>query len=92
MLNDKAEATARPQLEIYADDVKCTHGATTGEIDDEALLYLRSRAIPADSARTLLIYAFLNESLEDLAEDEFRTVLVDDMLGNLPGGDFIRNL
>ena len=92
LLSDTAEATARPQLEIYADDVKCTHGATTGEIDDEALLYLRSRAIPADSARTLLIYAFLNESLDDLAEDEFRTALVDDLLANLPGGDFIRNL
>lgn len=92
LLSDTADATARPQLEIYADDVKCTHGATTGEIDDEALLYLRSRAIPADSARTLLIYAFLNESLEDLAEDEFKNVLVDDLLANLPGGDFIRNL
>ena len=92
LLSDKAEATARPQLEIYADDVKCTHGATTGEIDDEALLYLRSRAIPADSAQTLLIYAFLNESLDDLAEDGFRTALVDDLLANLPGGDFIRNL
>jgi Fe-S cluster assembly protein SufD len=92
LLSEKAESTARPQLEIYADDVKCTHGATTGEIDDEALLYLRSRAIPADSARTMLIYAFLNESLDDLAEDEFRTALVDDLLSNLPGGDFIRNL
>ena len=92
LLSDKAESTARPQLEIYADDVKCTHGATTGEIDDEALLYLRSRAIPADSARTMLIYAFLNESLDDLADDEFKAVLVDDLLSNLPGGDFIRNL
>ena len=92
LLSDMADATARPQLEIYADDVKCTHGATTGEIDDEALLYLRSRAIPADSARTMLIYAFLNESLDDLADDEFKDVLVDDLLSNLPGGDFIRNL
>ena len=92
LLCDDAEATARPQLEIYADDVKCTHGATTGEIDDEALLYLRSRAIPADSARTLLIFAFLNESLVELADDEFRAVLVDELLGNLPGGDFIRSL
>ena len=92
LLCDDAEATARPQLEIYADDVKCTHGATTGEIDDEALLYLRSRAIPADSARTLLIFAFLNESLVELADDEFRAVLVDELLGNLPGGDLIRRL
>ena len=57
-----------------------------------ALLYLRSRAIPSDSARTMLIFAFLNESLVELADDEFRAVLVDELLGNLPGGDFIRSL
>ena len=45
-----------------------------------------------DSARTLLIFAFLNESLEELTDDEFRAVLVDELLGNLPGGDFIRGL
>ena len=92
LLSDDAEVTARPQLEIYADDVACTHGATTGEIDDEALLYLRSRGIPADSAKTLLIFAFLNESLDELCDDEFRSVLVDELLSNLPGGDFIRSL
>jgi Fe-S cluster assembly protein SufD len=92
LLNDNAEATARPQLEIYADDVKCTHGATTGEIDDEAMLYLRSRGISAEVAKTLLIYAFLNESLQELTDDEFRGAIVADMLSNLPGGEYIRNL
>jgi Fe-S cluster assembly protein SufD len=92
ILSDDAQATARPQLEIYADDVKCTHGATTGEIDDEAMLYLQTRGIPADAARTLLIYAFLNESLDELHDDAFRSVLVEELLSNLPGGDFIRSL
>ena len=92
LLSDDAEATSRPQLEIYADDVKCTHGATTGEIDQDALLYLRSRGIPADSAKTLLIFAFLNESLEELSNDTFRQSLQDELLANLPGGEFIRNL
>jgi len=92
LLSDDAQATARPQLEIYADDVKCTHGATTGEIDDEAMLYLQTRGIPADSARTLLIYAFLNESLDELTDDLFRNVLVEELLANLPGGEFVRSL
>lgn len=92
VLSDDANAFSRPQLEIYADDVACTHGATTGEIDDEALLYLRSRGIPADAARTLLIYAFLNESLDDLHDESFKSALVDELLSNLPGGEFIRTL
>jgi Fe-S cluster assembly protein SufD len=92
LLSDDAQATSRPQLEIYADDVACTHGATTGEIDDEAMLYLQTRGIPADAARTLLIYAFLNESLDELADDAFRSVLVDELLTNLPGGEFIQSL
>ncbi len=92
VLSDDANAISRPQLEIYNDDVACTHGATTGEIDEEAKLYLRSRGIPGDSAETLLMYAFLNESLEDLADDEFRRALTDELLSAMPGGDFIRTL
>jgi Fe-S cluster assembly protein SufD len=92
LLSDDANAIARPQLEIYNDDVACTHGATTGEIDEEAKLYLRSRGIPGDAAETLLMYAFLNESLEDLADDAFRKTLTDELLSNMPGGDFIRTL
>ncbi len=92
LLSDDAVAISRPQLEIYNDEVVCTHGATTGEIDEEAKLYLRSRGIPGDAAKTLLMYAFLNESLEDLADDEFRKTLTDELLSNMPGGDFIRTL
>jgi len=92
LLSDNANAMARPQLEIYNDDVACTHGATTGEIDEEAKLYLRSRGIPKDAAETLLMFAFLNESLEDLADDAFKRTLTDELLSAMPGGEFIRTL
>ena len=61
LLSDDAVIDTKPQLEIYADDVKCTHGATVGQIDGTALYYLRSRGISEDLARSLLVYAFANE-------------------------------
>ena len=61
LLSDDAVIDTKPQLEIYADDVKCTHGATVGQIDEAALYYLRSRDISEDLARSLLVYAFANE-------------------------------
>jgi Fe-S cluster assembly protein SufD len=63
-LSDKAEADTRPRLEIYTDDVKCTHGAAVGQLDDEALLYLRSRGLTEQGARDLLVYAFIHEMLD----------------------------
>jgi Fe-S cluster assembly protein SufD len=67
LLSRKAEVNAKPELEIYADDVKCAHGATVGQLDDKALEYLRSRGIAADVARALLLRAFGAEVLEQLA-------------------------
>jgi Fe-S cluster assembly protein SufD len=61
LLSDDATINTKPQLEIYADDVKCTHGATVGQIDPEAIFYLRSRGIGKDEARQMLTYAFANE-------------------------------
>jgi len=61
LLSDDAVIDTKPQLEIYADDVKCTHGATVGQIDETAMYYLRSRGIAEDLARSLLVYAFANE-------------------------------
>ncbi len=58
LLSDNARLDTKPQLEIYADDVKCTHGATIGQIEEEQLFYLRSRGIEETSARNLLLYAF----------------------------------
>ena len=64
LLSRNAEVDTKPQLEIHADDVKCSHGATVGQLDPAQLFYLRSRGIPADEARGLLIYAFAADLLE----------------------------
>ena len=64
LLSDDAEIDAKPQLEIYADDVKCSHGATVGALDEAQLFYLRARGIPADQARAMLVQAFLVEAIE----------------------------
>jgi len=67
LLSDNAQIDTKPQLEIYADDVKCTHGATIGQIDDNALFYLRSRGMDEVSARRLLLMAFAGECLDRMA-------------------------
>ena len=61
LLTDRARVNTKPQLEIYADDVKCTHGATIGQLDANALFYLRSRGIPLQAAKGILIFAFASE-------------------------------
>jgi Fe-S cluster assembly protein SufD len=63
LLTDKALVNTKPFLEIYADDVKCSHGATVGQLDKDAMFYLRSRGIDQDNARLLLMYAFAAEVL-----------------------------
>jgi Fe-S cluster assembly protein SufD len=64
LLSEDATVDTKPQLEIYADDVKCTHGATIGQLNDESIFYLRSRGIGADTARRMLIHAFAGEIIE----------------------------
>jgi Fe-S cluster assembly protein SufD len=64
LLSDDATADTKPQLEIYADDVKCTHGATIGQLNEESIFYLRARGIGADTARRMLIHAFAGEIIE----------------------------
>lgn len=76
LLSDAAQVNAKPQLEIWADDVKCSHGATTGHLNEEALFYLQSRGIPQDDARRLLTHAFANDVLDHLDDDAVRTYLV----------------
>ncbi len=66
LLTDKASIDTKPQLEIYADDVKCSHGCTIGQLDDDALFYMRSRGIPEKEAKALLLYAFANDSLRNV--------------------------
>ena len=70
MLNDKAAAHSNPQLEIYADDVKCSHGSTTGQLDNNAIFYMRSRGIDFKSAQLLLINGFAKEILELISENK----------------------
>jgi len=67
LLSDGAEMDIKPELEIFADDVKCSHGATIGALDPEQIFYLRSRGISEDQARAMLIRAFLNEALEPVS-------------------------
>jgi Fe-S cluster assembly protein SufD len=86
LLTDDGQVNALPQLEIYADDVKCTHGATVGELDADALFYLRARGIDPQTARALLIYAFAAESLDEVALPELRRQLEAILFERLPGG------
>ena len=68
-------ADTKPQLEIYADDVKCTHGATIGQLNDESIFYLRSRGIGSDTARQMLIHAFAGEIIERIKCEPAREVI-----------------
>jgi Fe-S cluster assembly protein SufD len=75
MLSETAEFDAKPELEIYADDVKCNHGATSGALDEDMLFYLRSRGIPAQEAKMLLILAFVGEIFDYVEEEKTREAL-----------------
>jgi Fe-S cluster assembly protein SufD len=72
LLSDTARIDTKPQLEIFADDVKCSHGATTGRLDDEAMFYLRARGIPFSEARKLLLHAFAGEVMEKIHDENLR--------------------
>jgi len=74
LLSDQAEMDAKPELEIYADDVKCSHGSAIGDLDENAMFYLRSRGIKEDEARALLIEGFLGEMLEEIPIEEWRNI------------------
>jgi Fe-S cluster assembly protein SufD len=86
LLSDDATADTKPQLEIYADDVKCTHGATIGQLNDESIFYLRSRGIGTDTARQMLIHAFAGEIINrvkcDAAREELDKVIWDRLEAN----------
>ncbi len=81
LLSEEATVDTKPQLEIYADDVKCTHGATVGQLSDESIFYLRSRGIGAQTARRMLIHAFAGEIIERVrhapAREELDSLLWD---------------
>ena len=75
LLSDDATADAKPQLEIYADDVKCTHGATIGQLNPESIYYLRSRGIGLETARRMLIHSFAGEIIDRVKQDALREEL-----------------
>ena len=75
LLTDRASVDTKPQLEIFADDVKCSHGCTVGQLDDEAMFYMRSRGIPEAEAKALLMYAFSSDALDYVRIPELKTRL-----------------
>ena len=75
LLSDDATINTKPQLEIYADDVKCSHGSTTGQLNEEALFYLRSRGLSVESAKNLLLYAFANDVLDTIRIESLKNYL-----------------
>jgi Fe-S cluster assembly protein SufD len=90
LLSDDAEIDTKPELEIYADDVKCTHGATVGQLDQNMLFYLRSRAIDEETARSLLTYAFADELISNINFAPIRNRLERLVIGQLPDAALIR--
>ncbi|MBI2969530.1 MAG: Fe-S cluster assembly protein SufD [Gammaproteobacteria bacterium] len=90
LLSGHAEVDTKPELEIYADDVKCSHGATVGQLDQNMLFYLRTRAIPADAARSLLTFAFADDVIRRIRLAPIRSRLERSVAGRLPDAELIR--
>jgi Fe-S cluster assembly protein SufD len=82
LLSPRATINTKPQLEIFADDVKCSHGATTGSVDEESLYYLQARGIPKEKAKKLLTEAFIGEVIQLIDNDELREYYTGDVLLN----------
>jgi Fe-S cluster assembly protein SufD len=90
LLSDKATINAKPQLEIFADDVKCSHGCTIGQLDETAMFYMQSRGIPKKEAKALLMYAFSNAVIESIKIPELKqriTAIIANKLGVKLGFD-----
>ena len=85
ILNDKAEFDAKPELEIYADDVKCSHGSTSGSIDKDAIHYLMTRGIDAKTAKQLLINGFLNDILDNIPDINLKKFVESTLEGQING-------
>jgi Fe-S cluster assembly protein SufD len=86
LLSDDAVVDTKPQLEIFADDVKCTHGAAVGQLDEAAVFYLRSRGISREDARSLLTYAFASEMVQRIRLQDLKARVQQLVASKLPGG------
>ncbi len=84
LLSDNAEIDAKPQLEIYADDVKCAHGVTVGQLDSESIFFLESRGIEAERAKNMLTFAFANEQVEKVELADLKLLVQDQLLKQFP--------
>jgi Fe-S cluster assembly protein SufD len=91
LLSKNAMVNSNPQLEIFADDVRCTHGSTTGHLEEEAMFYLRSRGIPLAAATSLLTYAFASEFIERVKFEPLKRDLNEFLFSRLPGGEIVRD-
>jgi len=89
LLSDRAMVESKPQLEILADDVKCTHGATIGQVNEDELFYLQTRGVNKQTARNLLVFAFANECLSDVRIEPLRKHLSQRLLTRLPHGEML---
>ncbi|EKB48079.1 Fe-S cluster assembly protein SufD [Cecembia lonarensis] len=85
LLSEDATVNTKPQLEIWADDVKCSHGCTTGQLDEEALFYLQARGLGKEQAKGLLLYAFAGEVLDKISNDGFRAFVTQKVQERLGG-------
>ena len=92
LLSDAATIHTKPHLEIDADDVICSHGATIGSIDEDQLFYLRARGIPQDLAHAMLTYAFLESIIDRVSHEPTRTRMREALLARIPHGDAIREV
>ncbi|MES1944386.1 FeS assembly protein SufD [Salinisphaera sp. PC39] len=86
LLSKRAEVDAKPELEIYADDVKCAHGSTVGQLDEDAVFYLQSRGIDEEGARAILTYSFADELISRIKPEPLRRYLENALLAKLPAG------
>ncbi len=84
LMGERAEADLKPELEIFADDVKCAHGAAVGDLDRDSLFYLRARGIPEAEARNMLVRAFLEEVIDEIVHDDIRADMRDAVEEALP--------
>ncbi len=84
LLSSDAEVDTKPQLEIYADDVKCSHGVTVGQLEEKSVFYLQSRGVDEESARNILTFAFANEMVDRVDNAELKALLLEQLLARFP--------
>lgn len=84
LLSGDAEIDTKPQLEIYADDVKCSHGVTVGQLEEKSVFYLQSRGVDEEAARNILTFAFANEMVDKVENPELKSLLLEQLLARFP--------